>query len=70
MEFTLTTMKSQALYLLDMTPSPIKKLISDRNAELDEKALLIALFVIAAITGLNTLAVAVSGRFTNLAGRL
>jgi len=42
----------------------------DENGELDEKALLIGLFVIAAIAGLSTLATAVSGRFTNLAASL
>jgi hypothetical protein len=44
--------------------------VADRRAELDEKALLIALFVIAAIAGLTTLATAVSGRFANLAATL
>ena len=46
------------------------KFIADDKAELDEKALLIGLFVIAAIAGLTTLATAVSGRFTNLAATL
>ena len=45
-------------------------LVRDNEGELDEKALLIALFVIAAIAGLNTLATAISGRFTNLASVL
>jgi len=48
----------------------VTNLVNDRKAELDEKALLIGLFVIAAIAGLTTLATAVSGRFTNLAGSL
>jgi len=46
------------------------KFTADNKAELDEKALLIGLFVIAAIAGLTTLATAVSGRFTNLAATL
>jgi len=48
----------------------VTNVVNDRKAELDEKALLIGLFVIAAIAGLTTLATAVSGRFTNLAGSL
>ncbi len=48
----------------------ITNLVNDRKGELDEKALLIGLFVIAAIAGLTTLATAVSGRFTNLASSL
>ena len=48
----------------------VRRVLCDENGELDEKALLIGLFVIAAIVGLTTLATAVSGRFTNLAGRL
>jgi len=46
------------------------KFTADDRAELDEKALLIGLFVIAAIAGLTTLATAVSGRFTDLAASL
>ena len=48
----------------------VTNIVNDCKAELDEKALLIGLFVIAAIAGLTTLATAVSGRFTNLAGAL
>ena len=46
------------------------QLVSDQRGELDEKALLIALFVIAAIAGLSTLAAAVSDRFISLAASL
>ncbi len=48
----------------------LRRFLTDDKGELDEKALLIGLFVIAAIAGLSTLATAVSGRFTNLAARL
>jgi len=48
----------------------LRRFFIDDKGELDEKALLIGLFVIAAIAGLTTLATAVSGRFTNLAARL
>ena len=48
----------------------VTHLAVDRDGELDEKALLIALFVIAAIAGLSTLATAVSDRFISLAGSL
>jgi len=48
----------------------VRRLLSDQSGELDEKALLIALFVIVCITGLTALGTAVAGRFTNLAGRL
>jgi Flp pilus assembly pilin Flp len=48
----------------------ITNLVADQRGELDEKALLIALFVIAAIAGLSTLAGAVSDRFLTLAGSL
>ena len=48
----------------------VRRLLSDQQGELDEKALLIALFVIVCITGLTALGTAVAGRFTNLAGRI
>jgi Flp pilus assembly pilin Flp len=48
----------------------VNNLLADRKGELDEKALLIALFVIAAIAGLSTLASAVSERFISLAASL
>ena len=48
----------------------VNNLLTYRKGELDEKALLIALFVIAAIAGLSTLASAVSERFISLAASL
>jgi len=42
----------------------------NRKAELDEKALLIALFVIAAIVGLSPLGTAIANKFSQLAGIL
>ena len=48
----------------------IKRLILDTSAELDEKALLIALFVIAAIVGLSPLGEKVAETFQNVAGAL
>jgi hypothetical protein len=45
------------------------KLMS-RRAELDEKALLIALFVIAAIVGLSPLGQAIAAKFQQMAGLL
>ena len=44
----------------------IKRLFTDTSAELDEKALLIALFVIAAIVGLSPLGAKVSQTFQNV----
>lgn len=44
--------------------------ILSRRAELDEKALLIALFVIAAIVGLSPLGRAVALKFQQMAGAL
>ena len=41
--------------------------VQNESGELDEKALLIALFVIVCITGLTALGTAVAGRFSNLA---
>ncbi len=41
-----------------------------RKAELDEKALLIALFVIAAIVGLSPLGTAIANKFTQMASIL
>jgi len=41
-----------------------------RRAELDEKALLIALFVIAAIVGLSPLGQAIAAKFSQLASQL
>ena len=59
------------MYLIAVkTYCKLANAVNDRRAELDEKALLIGLFVIAAIAGLTTLATAVSGRFTSLAGSL
>ena len=58
------TQIATALYL------KASNVLRDNTAELDEKALLIALFVIAAIVGLTGLATAVSGTFTSLAGSL
>jgi Flp pilus assembly pilin Flp len=45
----------------------LKHLISDTSAELDEKALLIALFVIAAIVGLSPLGAKVAQTFQKVA---
>lgn len=45
------------------------KLMS-RRAELDEKALLIALFVIAAIVGLSPLGQAIAAKFNQMAAQL
>lgn len=42
------------------------KLFQDTSAELDEKALLIALFVIAAIVGLSPLGAKVAQTFQNV----
>jgi len=44
----------------------IKRLFLDTSAELDEKALLIALFVIAAIVGLSPLGAKVAHTFQNV----
>jgi Flp pilus assembly pilin Flp len=44
----------------------IKRLFLDTSAELDEKALLIALFVIAAIVGLSPLGTKVAQTFQNV----
>jgi len=44
--------------------------VKNESGELDEKALLIALFVIVCITGLTALGTAVAGRFSNLAGAI
>ena len=44
----------------------IKRLINDTSAELDEKALLIALFVIAAIVSLSPLGAKVAQTFRNV----
>ena len=44
----------------------IKRLFLDTNAELDEKALLIALFVIAAIVGLSPLGAKVAQTFQDV----
>jgi Flp pilus assembly pilin Flp len=48
----------------------LKNLISDTSAELDEKALLIALFVIAAIVGLSPLGTKVAQTFQNVAAAI
>jgi Flp pilus assembly pilin Flp len=48
----------------------LKNLISDTSAELDEKALLIALFVIAAIVGLSPLGTRVAQTFQNVAAAI
>ncbi len=45
------------------------KLMS-RRAELDEKALLIALFVIAAVVGLSPLGQAIAAKFQQMAAQL
>ena len=44
----------------------IKRLFTDTSAELDEKALLIALFVIAAIVGLSPLGAKVAQTFQDV----
>jgi Flp pilus assembly pilin Flp len=44
----------------------IKRLFLDTSAELDEKALLIALFVVAAIVGLSPLGTKVAQTFQNV----
>lgn len=44
--------------------------LKSRRAELDEKALLIALFVIAAVVGLSPLGQRVAQTFNQLAGQL
>jgi Flp pilus assembly pilin Flp len=48
----------------------IKCLLYDTSAELDEKALLIALFVIAAIVGLSPLGAKVAQTFLNVAAAI
>ena len=48
----------------------IKRLLIDTSAELDEKALLIALFVIAAIVGLSPLGAKVAQTFRNVAAAI
>jgi Flp pilus assembly pilin Flp len=48
----------------------IKRLFLDTSAELDEKALLIALFVIAAIIGLSPLGTKVAQTFQNVAAAI
>jgi Flp pilus assembly pilin Flp len=47
-----------------------KRLLSDTRAELDEKALLIALFVIAAIVGLSPLGARVATTFQSVAAAI
>jgi len=44
--------------------------LRNRRAELDEKALLIALFVIAAIVGLSPLGSAIANKFNQMAQTL
>ncbi len=61
---------SNYLLVRALQAKAVRRLLSDQNGELDEKALLIALFVIVCITGLTALGTAVAGRFTNLAGRI
>ncbi len=48
----------------------IKHLLLDTSAELDEKALLIALFVIAAIVGLSPLGAKVAQTFQDVAAAI
>ncbi len=48
----------------------VDALVKNESGELDEKALLIALFVIVCISGLTALGTAVAGRFTNLASAI
>ncbi len=48
----------------------VKRLFRDTNAELDEKALLIALFVIIAIVGLSPLGQKVSDTFKSVASAI
>jgi Flp pilus assembly pilin Flp len=48
----------------------IKRLIQDTTAELDEKALLIALFVIAAIVTLSPLGAKVAQTFSEVAAAI
>jgi Flp pilus assembly pilin Flp len=48
----------------------IKRLFIDTSAELDEKALLIALFVIAAIVGLSPLGAKVAQIFQRVAAAI
>ena len=48
----------------------LKRLFSDTSAELDEKALLIALFVIAAIVGLSPLGAKVAQTFQDVAAAI
>ena len=50
--------------------SMIKQLFNDNSAELDEKALLIALFVIAAIVGLSPLGAKVAQTFRNVSAAI
>jgi Flp pilus assembly pilin Flp len=50
--------------------SMIKQLFKDNSAELDEKALLIALFVIAAIVGLSPLGAKVAQTFRNVSAAI
>ena len=47
-----------------------RNFITDRKAELDEKALLITFFVLIAMVGLTALGTAVSNNFNNLAGTI
>jgi Flp pilus assembly pilin Flp len=65
-----TQFMTNYLLLKALRIKAIRRLLSNNSGELDEKALLIALFVIVCIAGLTTLGTAVAGRFTNLAGRL
>ncbi len=44
--------------------------LMNRRAELDEKALLIALFVLAAIVGLSPLGQAIAAKFQQMAAQL
>jgi Flp pilus assembly pilin Flp len=48
----------------------VKRLFLDTSAELDEKALLIALFVIAAIVGLSPLGAKVAHTFRDVAAAI
>ncbi len=47
-----------------------RNFITDRKAELDEKALLITFFVLVAMVGLTALGTAVSANFSTLAGKI
>ncbi len=59
-------MKHRFVFTRSFKTRMIKRLFLDTSAKLDEKALLIALFVVAAIVGLSPLGTKVAQTFQNV----